>query len=486
MKQHYVATLRQLSHLLLFVLVFQTPSWAQYPAATDPTFISKSSIYPCVEECQMVISTALQSDGKILIGGTFWLYDNISRQRIARLNSDGELDLSFVVGAGANDSVLIVATQPDGKIIIGGSFTQYDGATSNRIARLDQNGALDNSFAIGTGANASIYNVAIQADGKIIIVGDFTSFNGIVSNHIARLNADGTLDNSFDVGTGADRLILDVAIQSDARIVIGGQFTNYNGMTSNFVARLHADGSLDNSFDAGTDFFAFPCSLCIQPDGKIIVGGYVSNGLTPFNNLGRLNSDGSIDATFGPTVVSGPVYDIVMQPDGKILIAGTEGYNDNLTNRIIRLLPDGVLDTSFDLGAIGGQDDGHIFCISLQPDGKIIIGGVMDMRQTILVDKFILRLQGDQVVTALEDKHSTPLVKLYPNPSTGILYIETTDATIPMELRISSILGVVQKTKILAAAAMQEMSLEGLPQGMYVYELLYEGVRKAEGLLQIQ
>ena len=486
MKKLYPATFRQLLILISFVFVSKTASWAQYPAATDPTFISKSSIYPCVNECQIVITTAIQSDGKILMGGTFWLYDNISRPRIARLNSDGELDLNFVVGAGANDSVSVVALQSDGKIIMGGSFTQYDGITSNRIARLEQNGTLDNSFTIGTGADAALYKVALQTDGKILIVGNFTSFNGITRNHIARLNTDGTLDNSFNVGTGSNRLIQDVAIQSDGKIIIGGEFTSYNGVSRNFVARLNADGSLDNSFNAGTDFFPFLYSIYIQPDGKVIIGGYVSSTLTPFNGLGRLNSDGSIDATFGPTVVSGIVSDIIMQPDGKILIAGTEGYNDNMTNRIIRLHPDGALDTSFDLGVKGGQDDGHINSISLQPDGKIIIGGSMDQRQDILVDKFILRLQGDQVVTGLENTSNNVIVKLYPNPSSGILYVETPDAATAMELRISSLLGVLQKMTILTAVTTQEVNLEGLLPGMYVYELSHKGVRKAEGLLQIQ
>jgi uncharacterized delta-60 repeat protein len=198
-------------------------------------------------------TTAIQADGKIIIGGFFTSYNGTAINRIARLNADGSLDTGFNPGMGANNTITTTAIQADGKIIIGGGFTSYNGTAINLIARLNADGSLDTSFNPGTGANSAITTTAIQADGKIIIGGAFTSYNGTAINRIARLNADGSLDTGFNPGMGANNTISTTAIQADGKIIIGGAFTSYNGTVArNRIARLNADGSLDTGFNPGT------------------------------------------------------------------------------------------------------------------------------------------------------------------------------------------------------------------------------------------
>jgi uncharacterized delta-60 repeat protein/gliding motility-associated-like protein len=193
--------------------------------------------------------------------------------RLARLNTDGSLDASFNIGTGTDGAVSTIAIQSDGKIIIGGIFTKYNGATSNYITRLNSDGRLDSSFNNGSRADNGIETIAMQSDGKIIIGGALTSYNGIVKNHIARLNTDGSVDASFNVGIGADNYIETTAIQSDGKIIIGGDFRTYNGAAKNRIARLNIDGSLDATFNVGTGPNSSVYSCAIQNDRKIIIGG---------------------------------------------------------------------------------------------------------------------------------------------------------------------------------------------------------------------
>ena len=162
----------------------------------------------------------------------------------------GTLDTSFNPGTGAESSVFTTSIQSDGKIIIGGYFTFYNGISRNQITRLNTDGTLDTTFNTGTGTDGSPLSVettSIQSDGKIIIGGNFTSYNGIARNHIARLNTDGTIDTSFNPGTGADSNVLNTSIQSDGQLIIGGNFISYNGTGINRIARINGDNALSTN-----------------------------------------------------------------------------------------------------------------------------------------------------------------------------------------------------------------------------------------------
>jgi uncharacterized delta-60 repeat protein len=184
----------------------------------------------------------------------------------------GSLDTSFDPGSGANSVVWAIAEQPDGKILIGGDFTIYNGAPRNRIARLNSDGSLDAGFNPGSGANNDVRAMAVQPDGKILIGGWFTIYNGAPRNYMARLNSDGSLDTGFDPGSGANEFLYVVALQPDGKILIGGEFTIYNGAPRNYIARLNSDGSLDTSFDPGSGANEWVWAMAVQPDGKILIG----------------------------------------------------------------------------------------------------------------------------------------------------------------------------------------------------------------------
>jgi uncharacterized delta-60 repeat protein/uncharacterized repeat protein (TIGR01451 family) len=386
MKNYIPSCLRKLTVLLL-ILLYHSCIYAQNLPSPDITFNTGTG-----PSGYNVITTAIQSDGKIIIGGVFTAYNGATRNNIARLNPDGSLDAGFHVGTGANGGVITTSIQSDGKIIIGGVFSSFNGKARNCITRLNTNGSLDTSFHTGTGANSSIIASAIQSDGKILIGGAFTEYNGIARNYIARLNTDGSLDSAFNAGTGADNDVWTISIQNDGKLIIGGEFTSYNGTSRNRIARLNTDGSLDAGFNVGTGANNFVETSSIQSDGKIIIaGGFFSFDGINRNNLARLNTDGSLDHSFNAgTGPDNTVFTSAIQNDGKILIAGLIGsYNGKVRNGIARLNSDGSLDETFNQGA---GANGAIYSISIQDDDKIIISGIFGSYNGI-TSKRIARLQ---------------------------------------------------------------------------------------------
>jgi len=185
----------------------------------------------------------VQSDGKILIGGAFGSWNGVSRWYVARLNPDGILDTSFVVGTAANLYLYSMALQSDGKILIGGAFSTYNGTGRGGVARLNSNGSLDPSFTTGAGiphvSQSSVDSIAVQTDGKIVIAGEFTSYDGVARRDIARLNPDGTLDTGFLAsGAGPGNRLHQAIVLSSGKIFIGGEFTTYNDTPRGYVAWL--------------------------------------------------------------------------------------------------------------------------------------------------------------------------------------------------------------------------------------------------------
>jgi uncharacterized delta-60 repeat protein len=317
-------------------------------------------------------SVAVQSDGKLLLGG--WVIGiGTNRNAIARLNANGSLDGSF--NPGAVGPVASVVVQSDGKVLIGGGFTTVNGTNRNGIARLNANGSLDSSFNPGTGA-AGVSSVALQSDGKVLIAG--------TRDNIARLNADGSLDSSFQSGSGVTPSVYSLVVQPDGKVLIGGDFTTVRDLDRSGIARLNADGTVDTSFNltftlysADPDYYPAPTvfSVAVQSDGKVLVGGVFSalNGTNMQNGIIRLNANGSLDNSFKPGV-SGSVSSITLLPDGKLLIGGGFIYNfinwTNYSSGLARLNADGTLDGSFNPGnAVGASS------VALQPDGKVLVGG---------------------------------------------------------------------------------------------------------------
>jgi uncharacterized delta-60 repeat protein len=372
-----------------------------------------------------VAAIALQSDGKILIGGDFSVVDNTFLRGIARLDANGHLDPTFDPGSGINDGfarVITIAVQSDGKILIGGHILSFDGTPVIHMARLHADGSLDHTFTSPFGVEDSVYSMAVQPDGKVLVSGQFDVVNGTSRHRIARLHTDGSLDLSFDagevLGTGREISVLPdgkilvtglvhagigsgtgnlvrlnadgsrdasfhpayivdrFALQADGRMIIYG--TAESGWAG--LARLHADGSLDAGFLTYGGVNGRVQSLAPQPDGRVLIGGSFSFvGNTSRSGIARLNGDGTLDSSFIPAPGINPfVQQICLQPDGRVLVSGyatTDDFVGTVRGGIIRLLADGSRDSSFDTGT---GANGTVNLITLQADGKILIGGYFD------------------------------------------------------------------------------------------------------------
>lgn len=367
--------MKKITLLLAFLLTlcFISVSSAQ-DGANDPTFNPADTGFGNGTD-EQITCQVVQPDGKIIIGGGFTKYQGHNRNFIARINANESLDETFNIGQGANNVIYDMVLQPDGKVLIAGIFTQYNGVTANSVARINTDGSLDETFNSGSGTNGPIYKIILQPDGKIIIGGSFPS-------NIARLNADGSADTSFVIGTGANSTVFALAIQPDGKIVLGGDFTDFNNHVATKVVRLNNNGTVDSGFSAQNINIVNNTSttvrtLAIQSDGKIYVGGFFNNpSLGATIGLVRLNSNGGTDSTFNISApVLGGVHDIEIQSDNKIVIVGYFSKSDtnNVSNHIARINPDGSTDESFQ--SVPEYHNYAILDVSIAVSGKIIISG---------------------------------------------------------------------------------------------------------------
>ena len=307
-----------------------------------------------------IYTIGLETNGRLVVGGLFTNVSGTFRTNIARLQADGSLDKSFDAGAGPAGLVRIVALQPDGRIILGGEFTTVNQTNRNRIARLNSDGSLDTSFDPGAGANDIVRSVALLASGKILVGGLFTAFDGQPAPYLARLNSNGSLDASFPVGGGPNGAVYFIAPQTDGTLFIGGEFTSVNGVSSSGVAHLKADGSVDSLFAPGNSVQGGPVYHVIrQTNGRIVIGGgFTSVKGATANRLARLNSDGSPDSTFN--IGTGPsdlVLSLAIEADGKLLAGGLFGtYNGTTVGPLARIYGDTPLPSV----TVGPFDSGNV------------------------------------------------------------------------------------------------------------------------------
>jgi uncharacterized delta-60 repeat protein len=323
-----------------------------------------------------IYSIQQNTDGSIVYSGGFDNLTTASNNSVEKLTSAQVLDASFNSITGAKGTVTTLVRQTDGKIIIGGKFSAYNGTVRNGIARLTADGEIDNSYNPGTGAVGGINSIAVQSDNKIIAVGAFAAFNGTATGRIARTDVTGAFDAAFTTnnGTGANGAINAVALQADGKIIIGGSFTFFNGNAANYLARLNTNGTFDNTFNIGSGGFGQVRTIEIQADGKILVGGdFQFFNSSTIGRIARLNDDGTIDNTFTPasTGANGPVYAIKVASDGNIFVAGDfTTYNGVARIKLVKLNSLGVLEAAYNYPDISNS---KLISIALYPSGKILV-----------------------------------------------------------------------------------------------------------------
>ena len=365
---------------------------------------------------------------KIYVGGAFGSIESVSSPSLARLNNDGTVDTSFVTGFGADGPVNAVAVYPTnsiyaGKVLVGGSFTHFNGTALNFLARLNADGSLDTNFnaSLGLGAGAAVHAIAVQSDGRVLVGGGFTSFNGVALNHIVRLNADGTLDTNFvaNIGSGANDTVEGIVLQPDNRIVLVGQFTSDNGVTRNRITRLLPSGAVDTTINFGEGANGDVDAVIIQPaDGMLVIGGSFSlYGGQPHDNIARIyggSLTGSGDFTF-----SSPNYSVNengFQATITILrTGGTSGTNADGSGDVLV-----NFDTS-DGSAVAGKNYSTVSTTVGFPPGEVL--------ETVTVP-----ILDDQVITPdltvnLALSNPTPPADLGVQPF-AVLTIQNSDSSV--------------------------------------------------------
>jgi uncharacterized delta-60 repeat protein len=353
----------------------------------------------------------IQQDGGILIGGSFTNIQGTARNGIARLRSDGRLDATFANGTGIspNGFVSSIVLQPDGRIFMGGFFTNVHGIARAGLARLQADGTLDENFIPDTRLRGSVLSLALESDQKLLVGTDFIEPDtSQTAKALLRLETNGKLSRLFlavRAGSGSFSYGSHVAVKAisvlpDGMILVGGHLVGMSGglnSASEFIrpgiARFYPNAELDNNFVAA---LALPASknqqvvtsVLRQEDGKILISGYfllkIGSPSDPFPvrnllaNVARLRPDGSVDTSFQSNVAlagnaSTTIDAMALQTDGKILIAGPfTSIDGQPAPGLARLNADGGLDLTFKPGAGADQP---IRTIALQPDGAAFVGG---------------------------------------------------------------------------------------------------------------
>lgn len=349
---------------------------------------------------------ALQNDGKIIAIRSE--YNGASISIIRRLNADGSLDTNDIIQGEIYAGIIHEAVfQPDGKLILCGDFTYRDTDFSlhYNIVRINPDGSRDNTFTSGAFdfmQYGKIEDLKLDSQGKLLIAGGFNSFNGVASKGFVRLNTDGTIDQTLNMGSGFNDAVKDIVVQPDNKLLLSGDFGLYQGSWTGCVIRLQPDGSLDGSFLLSPGIFTYVNHLNLLSDNRIVFIGSCSS---PSLNQGfiRLHSDGSLDTTanIGITSLSPEsINDVQILSSGKLIIIGYfHGCQNKYRGGIAQLDTNFQLDLSFGMKPGFSSEDIHHTLV--QPDGKILVGKKLnyesDMYQAYndMLVKGLLRLNTD-------------------------------------------------------------------------------------------
>jgi uncharacterized delta-60 repeat protein len=293
-----------------------------------------------------LVETFIGGVRRIYAGGAFSTMNSINSEGIARLNNNGTVDGAFNVGAGVDGTVYAIAVYPTnsafaGDVIIGGSFAHFNGVTVNGIVRLQSNGSMDVGFNPGTAAANGVVNaIAIQPDGGVLVGGAFTNFDGQAATNITRLNGDGSTDTNFitNIAPGANSTVDGIILQPDNRILVLGQFTQFGALARSGVTRLLSTGVADPTINFGTGANGAVDAALVDPNfGLITLGG----AFTAFNGAAAnhiiqvygLSTSGS-----GAFEFSSPNYQVtadgIVAPVTILRVGGTSGPNSDGTGNI--------------------------------------------------------------------------------------------------------------------------------------------------------
>ena len=477
--------MKKIIFTLSTAIFFVSTAFAQL-GNIDPDFIPGTGFGPdqWTGKCEAIVQ---QPDGKLLVGGQFKTFDGDSALYITRLNLDGSRDLSFSSPFEENwgYNIRAIVLQNDGRIIIGGTFNEVNGISQNRIARLNSDGSLDLTFNPASGFNQEVTAIELQPDGKILAGGLFTVFDYVWGgsqtpvNGIARLNSDGSIDNTFNVGTGfsggtgiGQRQIHKIVVQPDGKILVGGHYSSYNGNASILLTRLNSDGTIDSSFDASANFspaadgfYGQVYAMKLLPDGKIMIAGNYGNTNSAASGIDRLNSDGTLDVLFqtAPSNTDLRCFALDVQSDGKVVGASVNFGIPSEAFVVERYNTDGSLDTTFPQKYLNND----VTDLIIQNDGNITFVGYFNYNPM-----GIMRLLGDGTSSVNLTEESTFDFSVYPNPTSEFVNINN----IPQNsiLRIINLTGKVMYEQIVLDN-FESVNVSGFTSGIYLIQIENNG-----------
>ncbi len=440
-------------------MVFVTLSLFAQPGSIDLTFNPGSGA-----NNENVRRIVVQPDGKILVSGEFTQFNGQNKAYLVRLNSDGSLDETFNTGTGFNAAVGDIALQPDGKIVVGGSFSSFNGVPAAYLVRLNSDGSRDGSFSTGTGPNGAVGCVLATPSAHIFISGNFTSYNGVMRNRIAKLANNGVLVSDFDPMMGLDGLVYAMALQNDGALLIGGNFFNYNNIPAGRITRLLSNGQPDPSFNPGTAIQAINqhiTTISLQNDGKIIAAGLFNsfNGQDK-RHIVRLLPNGQIDQQFTPPVFNDQPESVVWLPNGKIAVGGRFSSSSPLSRKYLAMLNnDGTIDQTFNYGT---GPTAMLFKVAPYGSDKLLIGGYFTSYNGTPRGR-IARINVESFTQIAESRPNVPAEIIW-NNNTNILHIRPIQNE-PIHMTIHDLTGRIVHNQDIEGEI--DISLSSYKKGIY-------------------
>lgn len=429
--------------------------------AIDPAFP-----LPTLQAPGAVRALALQPDGKLLLAGTFTEINGNVARGLARLNANGSLDQAYTAACPVTGGYPTkVVLQPDGKALVGGRFALLGGVTAPSLGRVLPTGAPDPGFVPGLNPNATnnITGLGLQAGGNIVACGSFSPVTGGNATLIRFLPA-GTRDGSFlPVVPSFPTALL---VQSDDNIVL-----TYNGRTTSPVQRFLPGGSPDPTFTLlptpGPGVFSDIRGLWRYPDGRLLVfGSFTDLGGYPANSVARLSATGVPDVSFSSGLTgNNTINAAVMQPNGRILLGASSSITSG--SSLFRLLADGSRDLSLDATP---NPRGTVFALAVQPDGGLLLGGEYATAGT-QPHRSLVRLL-DANVLHVSAAQRAARTEAWPVPAHDYLDLRLDAASRPERVELRDALGHLVLAQRVAAADVR-LSLATLPVGVYMLTVQY-------------
>ncbi|MFN0276845.1 MAG: T9SS type A sorting domain-containing protein, partial [Chitinophagales bacterium] len=437
----------------------------------DPDFMIPESS----SDINSIETILLQGDGKIIIGGDFSTINGASRKNIARLNADGTVDISFSTGSGFNGIVYCLAQQDDGKIIAGGAFKKYQSTILHGLARLHSNGELDVSFTnLALDNGFYVYSVAIQPDGKIVMAGEFENAGGINMDNIVRRNADGTHDLTFIGPSDALFQLADIELLADNTILAGGDFSEFEGTEVQGIVNLNADGSLNTGFYLNLVNYRdeYITDITLNADGDIFICGALKEfGFTTKNHIAKLHGTETDcvtptglyanELTSSSAKVHWNIVPLAIKYTIQYKPLGTTTWSKKSSVSNFKTLNSLLSNTTYEFRVRTLCEEGPTSYSSIEQFTTLPLkeGELQNSEQVIM--------------------------SVYPNPTNSVLFIETGNLTDQIQIEITNMFSKKMLQFSASASETVQVDVSQFPAGVYVVNIFAEDQSSTEKFIKL-